>query len=1224
MTRNRCSAVALSLVAVAWSTSASAQTVQVDPTAELDRIVADVTSESTTTVALAKASEISSLSSYVPRSVYAEKVTAAANEAKDPFVAFELYQSAAWGWSELKDERWGATGMSGPLGKQGCLVDWEVVGPFDNPSMEGFARTFGPELGEIGPYEGKLADVDWRPLGDTDRYCEFNLGRAVQPTTAAVAYLGSTVSMDATTRGFLSVGVNGAYKIWLNGEFIGSRDEDTGMIANDDLWPVRLKAGENKLLVKVASTQDGGLGVVARLTDTRLRPINPAAVKANKGLIATDATGSPKMDRRSLSKQVKANAESLTGDAAVWNARQWSKVAWQDAAVPWRDVAERLLEDPTKLSPRGHAMLATLFEEYWEELDILKAAAARAPDDPWIALELAQKLENSITEPDRMGTGEMYRQLLAKHPGYYPALFQLADWYKARGLSERGLAELESFDDARRLDISGFGIRYVALLKSVGEMKTAAAAERDVWNSTFVSSGYLWNRVRELAHARKNAEAIALIDEYLKFVPHSQYARERQAELYRASGAPDKALAIYDELIARSPGDPDNFEEKARLLLALERQDEALSTLREALKNRPQDQDIRDLIAFLQPRENRMYEPWIIDEVREVAKNFAPSPFNYDTILDNSVTFVSKNGLASSVYQRVDRVLNPEGVDAVKSHRASYQMGDEAVEVIAVKVYKPDGTVSEDYDKWDSGGTRKGSTTYNDTGYVTMRANDVEIGDMVEFRYRVSQVANENFRGDYFGDIAYLQGGRPIAMQRYAVVYPADWKLYFRAPKLKHNRSDGGTPSGADLPDGFQSTSFTMTDVPYVESDPSQPGYSDVYDYLLVSNKKTYDEIGKWWWSLVKEQLIVDEPIRKKVAELTNGLSTADQKLRAIHNYVVKNTRYLHVGLGIHGWKPYRTSTCFRNRYGDCKDKAALLKVMLEEAGIPANLVLVRTRRLGSVEQVPASMHVFNHAITYVPSMDLYLDGTAEFNGTRELTTMDQGAQALIVRDGGDAEMVTLPVDPSKANVMKMEIEVDLTGDEPVATGKLVATGANAVYMRQALEDPERRDEAFEKQLADEFPGAKLVSAEYRNLSELEKSTEVDFVFRGGQLLRDDGNRESVLPVGRPKNLLDAYAKQSKRNQDLSIRVPFTSATKIRYRLGPTKGFDAVPTDKKIDGKFGSLKVDYEPDGQDLVVDVEYSIDEQRIAVEDYDEFRSFLTEVTAALNESVAVEEKQ
>ncbi|MFB6350632.1 MAG: hypothetical protein ABEK29_02430, partial [Bradymonadaceae bacterium] len=88
-----------------------------------------------------------------------------------------------------------------------------------------------------------------------------------------------------------------------------------------------------------------------------------------------------------------------------------------------------------------------------------------------------------------------------------------------------------------------------------------------------------------------------------------------------------------------------------------------------------------------------------------------------------------------------------------------------------------------------------------------------------------------------------------------------------------------------------------------------------------------------------------------------------------------------------------------------CKDKSSLMKVMLEEAGVEANLVLVRTRDLGTVDQRPASMHVFNHAIVYVPKLDLFLDPTAEFNGTTELTPMDQGAQALIVEDGGDARM---------------------------------------------------------------------------------------------------------------------------------------------------------------------------------------------------------------------------
>lgn len=392
----------------------------------------------------------------------------------------------------------------------------------------------------------------------------------------------------------------------------------------------------------------------------------------------------------------------------------------------------------------------------------------------------------------------------------------------------------------------------------------------------------------------------------------------------------------------------------------------------------------------------------------------------------------------------------------------------------------------------------------------------------------------------------------------------------------------------------------------------------------MVSNKKTYNEIGKWWWNLIKEQLIVDETIRDKVAELTKGKKTDEEKVEAIHNYVVKNTRYLHVGLGIHGWKPYRTTTCFRNRYGDCKDKAALLKVMLDEAGIPSKMVLVRTRRLGTVENFPASIHIFNHAITYVPSMDLFLDGTAEYNGTTELTPMDQGAQALIVDDGGAAKLVTLPVDDPNDNLLRQELTVDMTGDEPVTEGRLVARGQNAVYYRRSLEDPERRDEIFEKQLAGVYPGAELVSAKYKNLGDLEKPVEISFKFKGGRLQRSNQGRDYIFPYGAPKDLLSAYAKQASRTQDLTVRLPFENHTTMRYRLPATASFEQVPRDTKVESPFGSVTIDFNKESDHLSVDIRYSIAVQRIEAEDYPKFRKFVSEMTAALNETIGIGKEQ
>ena len=69
----------------------------------------------------------------------------------------------------------------------------------------------------------------------------------------------------------------------------------------------------------------------------------------------------------------------------------------------------------------------------------------------------------------------------------------------------------------------------------------------------------------------------------------------------------------------------------------------------------------------------------------------------------------------------------------------------------------------------------------------------------------------------------------------------------------------------------------------------------------------------------------------------------------------------------------------------------------------------VRTRRNGDIAPFPASLSVFDHAIAYVPSLDLYLDGTAEHSGSSELPAQDQGVTVLVVNQG-NAVLTHTPV----------------------------------------------------------------------------------------------------------------------------------------------------------------------------------------------------------------------
>ena len=77
-----------------------------------------------------------------------------------------------------------------------------------------------------------------------------------------------------------------------------------------------------------------------------------------------------------------------------------------------------------------------------------------------------------------------------------------------------------------------------------------------------------------------------------------------------------------------------------------------------------------------------------------------------------------------------------------------------------------------------------------------------------------------------------------------------------------------------------------------------------------------------------------------------------------------RNIRYVGIEIGIGGLQPHTAEDVFRNRYGDCKDKATLLRAMLESVGIHSTWVLVDTRR-GFVDPKIPSVDG-NHAIAAI------------------------------------------------------------------------------------------------------------------------------------------------------------------------------------------------------------------------------------------------------------------
>src|SRR5436190_14403127 len=101
--------------------------------------------------------------------------------------------------------------------------------------------------------------------------------------------------------------------------------------------------------------------------------------------------------------------------------------------------------------------------------------------------------------------------------------------------------------------------------------------------------------------------------------------------------------------------------------------------------------------------------------------------------------------------------------------------------------------------------------------------------------------------------------------------------------------------------------------------------------------------------------------MRALVKELSAGVASIDA-IRALAGFAQRDVRYIAVEVGIGGFQPHRATDVFANRYGDCKDKATLLRAMLHEIGIESHYVLVNATR-GMVDPKLPTAGSFNHVI---------------------------------------------------------------------------------------------------------------------------------------------------------------------------------------------------------------------------------------------------------------------
>jgi transglutaminase-like putative cysteine protease len=1113
----------------------------------------------------------------------------------------------------------------------GFARDYLVIGPFDNEGKAGLAREDPPEAARRGPIDlaqgvpGREREVLWRPVpSDAVAMGTLNLDSLLRPNVNVCALAQTFVTSEREQRVTLLAGGGGGLKVYLNGSVVledavyRSVDPDRRAVA------VTLARGTNRVLLK-SCVSEGAWGVTLRLAgpDGLAVPgLTWSADPAAAGSIAPTVAPRPTpVDWILGALEARARGDRAPAAALLSLARY---LRWTGGDDPDVRDARRLAMRAVELLSAGPSRGARPSPD--PRLEALLFAAEVAEDRNERGRMLARAQALASAEPDVLAALATFRRTgprpeealvlasraLAIEPRLLPARLERAGVFGEAGLPMLARAEIAA----------GLALEPVAppaLLRAAADWADAAglpdealAMRRAYLRAFATDTGAARTVAGELALRGAEDAARRTAELALALRPDASESYVFAAEVLESVGDPEAAERTYQRLEALAPEDALCLQAHGRFLARASRSAEAVALFRRALVFRPQDADLRQYLEHLEPAD-RPERPFLLDAERLRAGPRQPDSGGYSAryLQDLTVNVVYDNGLGSSFKQVVIEVLTEEGARRYQQYSIQYDPSGQRVDVRLARVLRRGGAVDQAVQRYDQSLSEPWYSLYYDFRADVVVFPRLQPGDVIELQYAVDDVAHRNLFADYYGDITFMQNVEPRQHVGYVLVSPGARSFYFQEPRLpnlqKRVQRQGET----------RVYSFLAENVPAVAVEEQMPGFAEVAAYVHVSTYQSWQDVGHWYWGLVREQFQADAALQATVRRVTSGIEEPRAKARAIYDWVVRNTRYVGLEFGIHGFKPYRTSQVVSRGFGDCKDKATLLVVMLQEAGVPATIVLVRTRRNGEIAPFPASLAVFDHAIAYVPSLDLYLDGTAEHSGSTELPAQDQGVTVLVVNQG-NAVLTHTPVFPAEQNRRNRSVTARVLPDgSAVVTAEETIEGSGAASFRDRYEAEGTRGERVEQSVGAVYPGADVESFRFTSLEDLEQPVRFEIRAHVPQYARVEAGGLS-LPVAPEAQLVRTLARTSERRQDIDLGGKWEVVEHLTTELPASLRTAALPQAAHIESDFGRLDLTVELAGRNLVVHKRLSLRRDRVARSEYGRFREFCRAVDAALEQRV------
>ncbi len=332
--------------------------------------------------------------------------------------------------------------------------------------------------------------------------------------------------------------------------------------------------------------------------------------------------------------------------------------------------------------------------------------------------------------------------------------------------------------------------------------------------------------------------------------------------------------------------------------------------------------------------------------------------------------------------------------------------------------------------------------TYGDARVLMARFPLIRSGDVAAYEYTLE----ENDLTSLFQSFEF-QVQQPVMHAQLSLTLPDGWKVH----KSEWRMGECAFEQKDNL------YTWTATTLPLQPEEPLMPSWHflsrriELTCYSPSQNPgnqfSDWRSVSTWYADLTAPAATPDDAITKQTQNLIGGLATPFDRLEQIAKFVRDDIRYVGIEIGKERWQPRPASTTLYNRYGDCKDKTALMRAMLRAANIPSVAVLANSEY--AVERGLPTPFQFNHCIIGLALKDMpnarplndacsggwiFFDPTDPSTRLGSLPTYLRGATVLLAAPALDSIVVTLPQGQPEDNLRRYLVNATLSADGSISS----------------------------------------------------------------------------------------------------------------------------------------------------------------------------------------------